>query len=148
MSKTRTSIRRVLSTGVAGMLMVASVPAGAAPVLSNTAAVRSAVIDHAVDVRWRGRGPGWGGVAAGFALGAIAGAAIAGSYRYGPGYGYYGYSAPYYSPSAGYYAPAYGPAYAPGDYGSGAYAVPSVPGPYGRCFVQTDDRGYGYWRAC
>ncbi|HVZ53882.1 MAG TPA: hypothetical protein VG986_18080 [Pseudolabrys sp.] len=71
---------------------------------------------------WYGRGyygPGWGwGVGAGFVGGAILGSALAAPYYYGPGY------------------------YAPGYY----YAPP--PGPARRCWVRTDDRGYGYWGLC
>jgi len=56
----------------------------------------------------------WHGAAAGFAAGAVLGAAAANSYYYGPG--------PYYAYAPGYYAYAYEPAYAydPGiqaDYG-------------------------------
>lgn len=134
---TNTPNRRVLSACLAGALMVsAAAPSWAAPVLSNSGAVKSAVAGDVIDVRWRGhhRGAVWGGVAAGLALGAIAGAAAARPYYYDPGYGYYGSPAPYdYGPS-GYYVPE-------------AYVAPR-PGPYGRCWIQTDDRGFGYWGPC
>jgi hypothetical protein len=102
--------------------ITAIAPATAAPVLSNTAAVKSAADSPVVDVRW-----GWGGwlaagVIGGIALGALSspyygyGYAPAYSYPYGYGgyAGYYGYSpytygyAPYYGYS-GYSTYAYAP---------------------------------------
>jgi hypothetical protein len=78
-------------------------PSYATPVLSNTAAVKSATTSQIEDVRWVGpRGGRWGGgavaagIIAGLALGAIVSApySYAPSYGYGPSpyYGYYGYS--------------------------------------------------------
>ncbi len=132
---THTPSRRVFSACVAGTLMIsAAAPSWAAPVLSNSAAVKSAVAGDVVDVHWRGRGAVWGGVAAGLALGAIAGAAAARPYYYDPGYAYYGYPAPYYAPSY--------------DYVPEAYVAPAPRRAYGRCWVQTDDRGFGYWGPC
>jgi hypothetical protein len=66
-----TSLWRVLALGIAGA-MVGATPSSAAPVLSNTTAVKAAVADNVVDVRWR-RGSG---IAAGIAAGALAGAVI------------------------------------------------------------------------
>jgi hypothetical protein len=57
--------------GIAGA-MVGATPSSAAPVLSSTTAVKAAVADNVVDVRWR-RGSG---IAAGIAAGALAGAVI------------------------------------------------------------------------
>jgi hypothetical protein len=57
--------------GIAGA-MVGATPTSAAPVLSSTTAVKAAVADNVVDVRWR-RGSG---IAAGIAAGALAGAVI------------------------------------------------------------------------
>jgi hypothetical protein len=125
--------------GLAGVLAFAA-PSVAAPVLSNATAVKSAVSDHAIDVRWRGggwRGGGWhgGGVAAGVAAGVIAGAAIgaatAPGYYYGPAYGAYAYDAPVYG------GPYYGPTYGSSAYYNGSYAYP-----HQTCGV---DAGYGRW---
>jgi hypothetical protein len=101
-------IRAAIGSGTAAFIAVSGMaPAYAAPVLSNTAAVKVLATDRVVDVRWVGgrRGGGWGGAVAagiigGLVLGAIASAPY--SYGYGPGYGYapYGYApSPYY----GYY---------------------------------------------
>ena len=113
--------RPAIAIGIAGALVIGSVSTTfATPVLSNTAAVRSAQSAHMIDVRWRG-GAVAAGIAAGLAVGAIAGAAASGPY-YGPYYGgpaYYGpaYPAPVYvDPGPGYYDP--GPVYvAPAPYG-------------------------------
>jgi hypothetical protein len=116
-----------LGLGIAGALaLAAAVPAGAAPVLSNSAAVKAAAADHVTDVRWRG-GNG-AGIAAGVIGGLALGAAIASTQ-------------PYYGP--GYYEPY--PAY--GYYGGGGYyggprvysydAYPAYPGYY-----SGDSRGY------
>ncbi len=79
----------------------------AAPVLSNTAAVRDAVTSDVVDVRYGYGGAFFGGLV----LGGLLGGAIARPYYYPyPYYGYYGYPAypvyrPYYYgyPAYGYY---------------------------------------------
>jgi hypothetical protein len=78
----------------------------------------------------------YGAAAAGFAAGALLGAAVASNgYYYGPGY--------YYAPGPYAYEPAY-QAYA---YGPPAYAPSVYRG--GRCWHSTSsDRGYGYWGAC
>jgi hypothetical protein len=148
-----TSLWRVLALGIAGA-MVGATPSSAAPILSSTTAVKAAASDNVVDVRWR---RGGGGIAAGVAFGALAGAAIAPRYYYG-GYGYpygayrsyaypaYSYSYPAYAyPAYSYSYPAYGyPAYGayangPVYYGAGygSYAYPGqICGVYG---------GYGRW---
>jgi hypothetical protein len=141
-----TSSWRVLALGIAGA-MVGATPSSAAPVFSSTTAVKAAVSDNVVDVRWR-RG---GGIAAGIAFGALAGAAIGAAIApryYNGGYGYpYGgyrsYAYPAYSysyPAYGYGYPAYG-AYAndPVYYGAGygSYAYPGQ-----TCGVYA---GYGRW---
>jgi hypothetical protein len=120
---------------LAGALALVT-PSMAAPVLSNTTAVKSAVSDHAIDVRWRGGGWRGGGVAAGVAAGVIAGAAIgaatAPGYYYGPSYGAYAYDAP-----VVYGNPYYGPTYGSSAYYNGSYAYP-----HQSCGV---DAGYGRW---
>ena len=105
--------RNVLGIGVAGLLALSAVvPASAAPVLSNTAAVKSAADAQTTQVRWR---PG-AGVAIGVGAGLLAGAAIASSQRpyysdpyYAPGPTYYGPAETYYEPAPTYeVAPSYG----------------------------------------
>jgi len=101
------SSQRGLALAIAAtMVMTASSPSFAGPLLSSASSVKAAAADNVVDVYWR-RG---GGVAAGVAFGALAGAAIAAATapRY---YGYY--------PYGGYAYGAY-PAY---GYGYGAYAT-------------------------
>lgn len=138
--------RRALAMGLAGALMItAAVPTWAAAVPSNTTGVKAAVASDVIDVRWRGRygGAVIGGVAAGLALGAIAGAA-ARPYYYDPGYAYYGYAQPYYAPPSVYAPPQ---VYYPPE---PVYAAPPPPrgGAYRQCWVQNDERGFGYWRPC
>jgi hypothetical protein len=92
---------------VTGML-AASVPAGAAPVMSSAAGLQQAAASDVTQVRYRHRHGGWGGAAAaagvGFAAGAILGAATAPRHYYGEPYGYQGGA---YAYDPGYaYAPA------------------------------------------
>ena len=130
-----TNFRRAMAFGLAGAMALAA-PAIAGPVPSSTASVKAAAPDHAVDVRWRHGG----GVAAGVAFGALAGAAIAAAtapryyyggydypgYAYGyPAYGAYGYPS-YGAYGYGYGGPVYGRAYAYPYQSCGAY------GGYGR----------------
>jgi hypothetical protein len=147
MIKTSMPRRAVAATLAIALAAAAAVPAGAAPVLSSTASMASALPRDVVDVRWRhyrggyGGGAIIGGVAAGLALGAIAGAA-ARPYYYGPGYDYPAYAEPY---GAYEYYPA-PPAYV----APRVYAAPPVAagGPMRQCWISNDDRGYGYWRPC
>jgi len=144
----RTMSKLTIALGVASALALGTDAASAAPVLSNTAAVKASAPSQTTEVRWVGRGGwgwrgggwrgggwGWGGAAAGLAAGAIIGSAIAAPY-YG-GYGYpYGYG--YYDPGYAYGpAPVYAAPY--GYYGDG----------YGwrgrRCYT---NEGYGRYRAC
>jgi hypothetical protein len=91
------------------LAITAIAPATAAPVLSNTAAVKSAADNSVVDVRW-----GWGGWLAAGVIGGIALGALASPYySYGysvPAYPYpYGYAGYYgYTPYTYGYAPYYG----------------------------------------
>jgi hypothetical protein len=120
---------RALVLATAGAIAATAVtPTLAAPVLSNTTAVKSAVNGDVIDVRWRGRGVGLG-IAAGVAGAAIAGAAVANSY-YGPSY-YDGY----YNAAPGYYAePSYQYYGAPTGYYHRGYRSGNCPvdGGYGR----------------
>ena len=108
---TRSWKSRAMAVVVAGATAIAgALPASAAPVLTNTAALKQALPGDVQDVRWRGGGLFFGGLLAG----GLIGAAIArpyyygypGYYGYGYGYGYspyaYGYSYPYYSYGYGY----------------------------------------------
>ena len=98
----KTVTKHAISLGTAAVLALCAIaPASAAPVLSNTAALKSAADNWATDVRWRGRW-GWGaaGIIGGLALGA---AAARSSYYYGyGGYPAYGYSYGYAPYSTGY----------------------------------------------
>jgi len=118
---------RAMTVVVAGATAIAgALPASAAPVLTNTAALKQALPGEVQDVRWWGGGAFFGGLVAGGLLGA----AIArpyyygypSYYGYGYGYGYapyaYGYSYPYYSYGYGY---PYGGYYGGGYYGGGYY---------------------------
>jgi hypothetical protein len=122
-----TVTKHAISIGTAVALTFCAIaPASAAPVLSNTAALKSAADNWATDVRWRRWGWGGGAVAAGVIGGLALGAAAArSSYYYGyGGYPYYGYNSGYAPYSTGYY----GYPYSGGYYGYGY-------GPY-----------YGYYR--
>jgi hypothetical protein len=103
----------------AAMTLSVAMPAAAAPVLTNTTALKAAVPDDATQVRWRGRGwrgHGWRGhawvpgAAAGLAAGALIGGAIAASpyYAYDP---YYSYGAYPYAGATTFGAFPYGGAY-------------------------------------
>src|SRR5262249_22881892 len=119
---------RALVLATAGAIVATAVtPPFAAPVLSNTTAVKSAVNGDVIDVRWRGRGVGLG-IAAGVAAGAlVAGAAAAnghdpyyydGDYNAAPRY----YAAPryeYYGAPTGYYHRYYRQGNCPFDGGYG-----------------------------
>jgi hypothetical protein len=130
---TRSWKSRAMAVVVAGATAIAgALPASAAPVLTNTAALKQALPGEVQDVRWRGGGAFFGGLIAGGLLGAAFARpyyyGYPSYYGYGYGYGYapyaYGYSYPYYSYGSGY---PYG-----GYYGGGG-------GYYG------GGRGYG-WR--
>jgi hypothetical protein len=102
----RQLMTRTAALAVAGSLIVAVVAPAAAqvarPQAAQIAAPASAVTQDAVtQVRWRGRGGGWG-IGAGIAAGALLGAGIAASRPY--------YYDPYYAGPAYYGPPAvYGP---------------------------------------
>jgi hypothetical protein len=106
-------------------------PGVAAPVLSGTAAIKTATAPDVIRV-------GGGGFAAGL-FGGLVGGAIIGSAIARP---YYYYPPPY------YYDPYYGPppvAYVPPP----AYAEPPPPpGRIRKCWEPSDDRGGGRWHAC
>src|ERR1051326_8266926 len=130
---THTWKNRALAIGFAGTTAITVVcSASAAPVLTNTAALKQALPSDVQGVRW-----GWGGGAffGGLLAGGLIGAALAQPYYYGYGYPAYGYGygyAPYYYPYA-YSYPAYSYSY---GYPYGGYG-----GYYGGW------RGYGYgWR--
>lgn len=166
---------RAVTIAAAGAIACADVaPVIAAPVLSSTATLKTAAPDMLDQVRVRRarRGAVGAGIALGV-LGTVAGAAAASrSYDYGPRYyapGYYGgpayYGAGYYG--TGYYGEPYygrryyrrytydpGPAVALGVIGAVAGAMAVAPGyaprtsQRGRCWISTDERGYGYWGSC
>ena len=138
--------KQAIAMSLAGALAIgAATPSWAAPVTTNTAAVKAAAPDNTVDVRWRGRGFG-PGIAFGLATGALVGAAVASRPYYGPGYyggdyggpayygGYYGgpayYAEPVYEPVVPVY-PSYGYRYR--GYG------------WGGCYT---DEGYGRYQPC
>jgi hypothetical protein len=120
---TRSWKSRATAVVVAGATAIAGAfSASAAPVLTNTAALKQALPGEVQDVRWRGGGAFFGGLV----MGGLLGAAFArpyyygypAYYGYGYGYGYapyaYGYSYPYYSYGYGY---PYGGYYSGGYYG-------------------------------
>jgi hypothetical protein len=118
------AMKRAIAVAIAGAMMLgAAPPLLAAPLLLNSSAVKAAVANDILDVRYRGhRGHGFGpgaAVAIG-ALGVIGAIAATGARQgYGPDYESRGYD------QNDYDAPAYGPAYGPG------YAAPTYR--YGRC---------------
>jgi hypothetical protein len=99
--------KHIFGAGIAGAMAIsAALPATAAPVPTNTAAIKGAASEQVTEVHWRAGPAIAAGAIAGFALGA----AIASQPRYyGPGY----YYAPgyYYGPPADYYG--YGYSYTP-----------------------------------
>ena len=123
--------------GVATVLgLYALAPVSAAPVLSNTAALKSAADNSVTEVRWgvRRRGLARAAVATGVGL-AVAGAARSYAYGYPYGYGYQSYSYGY--PSSYGYAP-YSTSYAPYSYNYG-YSGYS----YNYGYTQSGYYGYG-----
>ena len=117
----------------AALVLAANAPASAAPILSNTAALKTAADNGVTDVRWVAR-RGWARAAVATGVGlAVAGAAA--SYAYGNPYRYgyqsysYGYPSSYgYAPyGTGYYG------YAPYsyNYGYSGYSSGYTPGYYG-----------------
>jgi hypothetical protein len=148
---TSSSRQRGLALGLVGALTLAT-PALAGPVLTNTTGVKAAVEDGVVDVRWRHRGGG--GVAAGLAFGALAGAAIGAA----TAPRYYGYPAYY---GGGYYPTYYGstyPSYADTYPAYGAYTAqgpvvyggPTYGYTYGSSYAYPNQTcgfygGYGRW---
>jgi hypothetical protein len=131
--------RTAIALGLIGAMTAAAIPASAAPVMTNTAALKQGVASDVEQVRWRGRGGGWAAAGVGFAAGALVGSAIANSNYYG-GYGYYG--GPYYN----------APLASGGYYDAPVYAAPEPvyrAAPGGRCWISTGGDGrYGYWAAC
>ena len=99
-------VSRVVALGLAGALTVTASSSIAAPVLTNTAAVKTAVPDDLTQVRW-----GWGWGSGAFIGGLALGAALA-----TPSYAYYGYP---YGYSYGGYPYSYG--YWGGGYPYGGY---------------------------
>ena len=80
------NVRSLVTVGIAGYLLgVPMSPSLGAAVLTNTAAVKTAIGDDLTDVRW-----GWGWGACAFVGGLALGAALATPY-YAYGYPYYGY---------------------------------------------------------
>jgi len=114
-----------------GLVVATAIPTWAAPVPSNTAAVKTAAPIQTTEVRYFGyRGFGPGVAIGGLAFG-LAGAALAAPYYYGYGYpGYYGYGYPGYAYGPNYYGYGYpGYTYGPNYYGYGpGYGY--APGPY------------------
>ena len=125
--------------GVATVLgLCAVVPAGASPVLSNTAAVKAAADNMVTEVRWGiRRGVARAAVATGVGL-AVAGAARSYAYGYPYSYGYQSYSYGY--PSSYGYA-GYSTSYAPYNYNYG-YSGYS----YNYGYTQPGYYGYGVRR--
>jgi hypothetical protein len=118
-----TITKYAISFGTAALFaLCVTAPTNAAPVLSNTAALKSATDNSVVDVRWWRRGSwGWGRGAGAAVIGGLALGASAARSSYYYGYPYYGYG---YGPYSSYYGypysrSYYGYGYAP--YSSGYY---------------------------
>jgi hypothetical protein len=140
METTMGIIPHAIGFGIATVLVVWTVaPVGAAPVLSNTAVLKSVAESTVTEVRYGiRRGVARAAVATGVGL-AVAGAARAYGYGYPYSYGYQSYSYGYPSYSYGYpssygYAP-YSTGYAPYSYNYGysgySYNYGYAPGYYG-----------------
>jgi hypothetical protein len=121
---TRSWKSRATAVVVAGATAIAGAfSASAAPVLTNTAALKQALPGDVQDVRWRGGGGAFFG---GLVMGGLLGAAFARPYYYGYpayyGYGYgYGYAPYAYGYSYPYYSYGYGYPYGGYSYGGGYY---------------------------
>jgi len=152
----RTVVKAALTALTLTTTVAMTIPAGAGPVPGSLGTL-SAAAPHAVtDVRWRGEGAVFAGVAAALITGAII-AGSTGPYYYGPGPYYYGPAYPAYYAGPAFYGP---PAYyaAPPYYGPRPYyyyrepvyyAPPVYRAPRARCWIVTDGhRGYGYWGRC
>jgi len=113
------------TAAVLGFCVVATVDA--APVLTNTAALKSATDNTITEVRYIRRGWARAAVATGVGL-AVAGAAASYAYGYPYGYGYQSYNYGY--PSSYGYAP-YSTGYAYNGYPSYGYNYGYTPGYYG-----------------
>jgi hypothetical protein len=125
----------IMGFGVAAVLgLCATAPVSAAPVLSNTAVLKSAADNTITEVRYVRRGFARAATRAAVATGvglAVAGAAASYAYGYPSGYGYQSYSYGY--PSSYSYAP-----YGTGNYGYAPNYGYSGYGGYGY-------GGYGYY---
>src|SRR5262245_55888375 len=104
--------KQAIGLGLAGAIALAT-PLAAAPMMSNGAALNTAVPTSTEQIRWRGHNA-WvpGAVIGGLAAGAIIGSQVAnpyyGGYAYDPypyAYGSYGYARPYYRGGYGFYDP-------------------------------------------
>ncbi len=139
-------IRGTIGAATATALAISAIaPATAAPVLSNTAAVKAVAEPSITDVRW-----GWGGWLAAGIIGGLAFGALATAPYYSYGYSYpaYGYG---YGPYYGYgYAPYYGYGYAPSyGYGWGGYRYAYAPRYYrygARRYVAPRHYAYRHYR--
>jgi hypothetical protein len=122
---------------VVGLCFVA--PMSAAPVLTNTAALKVAADNPITEVRYIGRG--WArravGVGAGLAVAGAVASAAAASYGYGYPYGYGSYGYGY--PSSYGYAP-----YGSGSYGYSPYSYNYGYGGYGYNYGYTPGYYGGY----
>jgi hypothetical protein len=108
------TMKRVIVIAIAAATAFSTgTPAWSAPVMSSTAALKSAVPSAVTDVRYRRYYRSNGAGAALGILGVVG--AVASAYRHN-GYGYDGYGRPYGYPA--YYQQGYGgPYYNPGYYG-------------------------------
>lgn len=101
------SIKLTIVSAVAGAIVLAGMPAMAAPLSAGATQFKSAATSDIEQVRWRGHRGGGGAVIGGIAAGMLLGGIIASSPYYYGGRGYY------YGPPAYYPPPYYGPAYGP-----------------------------------
>jgi hypothetical protein len=95
------SVGKLVAPVLCAVAIACVADAAAALPLANGLALKNAAPGAVEAVQWRRgwRGPGWGGVAAGFMAGAIIGSAMTAPYGYYGGPYPYAYGGPYYYPA-------------------------------------------------
>ena len=125
------SINLAIVSAVAGAIVLAGMPAMAAPLSAGATQFKSVATSDIEQVRWRGH-RGGGAVIGGIAAGMLLGGIIASSPYYYGGRGYY------YGPPAYYPPPYYGPAYGPGDWDAYCFSRYRSYDPYSGTYMGYD----------